>query len=211
MASSVTTTTTCSLHRRTVTIRDPSSDEYYSSREELLTQNDTEGLDSHHPRELDIRRSPTPAIEDPGTSAWHIWSAQAAADPWGNAAPTSAINNPDYPTGSWNPGDYERASAQNARDAPDPIFATDNVYIEDEHIDASPPYFRRGALAIPRARNGLHSPAYDRHDPFAALQRNYIPFPTARRNQIQAVPFGQWPSESDTSDSSDESNWSYYR
>ncbi len=77
-----------------------------------------------------------------------------------------------------------------------------------EQIDASPPYFAREALAIPRAQFGHHSPAYDTRvtDPFAALRRNTIPFPTTRRNQILPVPFRQWPDESDTSESSSESD-----
>ncbi len=98
LASVSTTATTRSLHRQTVTIRTPSPDEYYSSREELTPNNDT--------RELDGRRSPSPWLEDPCTSAWHIRGAQEA-DPWGNAAPSSAANDPDYPTGTWNPGDVE--------------------------------------------------------------------------------------------------------
>ncbi len=190
-------TTTHSLHRRTFTIRDPSPDEYYSSREELSPDNDT--------RELDGRRSPTPWLEDPGTSVWHIQGAQAA-DPWGDAMPSNATNDPDYPTESWNPGDRERAAVQNEQDNADPVFATDNVYIEDEHIDASPLYITRRALAAPRSRTGLHLPNYSVTDPFAALRRNYVPFPTTGRHYVPPVPFGQWPDESDTSDSSDESD-----
>ncbi len=159
LASVSTTTTTCSLHRRTITIRDPSSDEYYSSQEELPTQHDTGELNNCH--------SPIPEPEDPGTSVWHIWSAQAT-DPWGDATHANPDNDPDYPAGSWNPGDRERALAENARD--EPVFASDNVYVEDEHIDASPPYITTRALAAPRARNGYHSPTYSRTDPFAALQ-----------------------------------------
>ncbi len=151
-------------------IRDPSSDEYYSSREELPTSNDTRELDRRRSWEFDIRRSPTPNIEDPGTSAWHIRAAQAAADPWGNAVPSDAINDPDYSTGTWNAGDRERALAQNEQDADDPVFATNNVYVKDKHIDASSPYITRGALAAPRSRTGLHSPTYSRTDPFAALR-----------------------------------------
>ncbi len=160
LASVSTTTTTHSLHRRTITIRDPSSNEYYSSREELPTPHDTE---------LDRRRSLTPAIEDPGTSAWHIRAAQATADPWGDAVPSNTANDPDYPAGSWNAGDAERARAQNEQNTPDP-FAADNVYIEDKHIDASPPYITRNAMAAPRSRAGPHSPNYSHTDPFAALQ-----------------------------------------
>ncbi len=145
-----------------------------------------------------------PWLEDPGTLEWHIRGAQTAKDPWGDATPSDTANDPNYPAGSWNPGDRNRALVQNAED--EPVFATDNVYIEDKHIDALPPYFAREALAIPRTRTGLHSPNYSVNDPFAALWRNYIPFPTVRRNQILPVPYGQWPSESDTSDSSNESD-----
>ncbi len=113
---------------------------------------------------------------------------------------------PELPAGSWEPGDRERAAAQNEQEAPDPIFALDNVYVEDEHIDASPPYVTRGALAAPRSRTGLHSPTYSRTDPFATLRRNYVPFPSSGRRYVPPVPFGQWPDESDTSDSSDESD-----
>ncbi len=194
LASISTTTTTRSLHRRAITIWDPSSDEYFSSREDLPTRNDTGETGAGC-------QSPTPWLEDPGTSAWHIRGAQDR-DPWGDAMHANPNNNPDYPSGTWNPGDRERAIAQNAEN--EPVFATNNVYIEDEHIDASPPYFTREALAIPRARAGLHSPSYSRTDPFAALRRNYIPFPTTRRNQIPPVPYRQWPDKSDTSDSSDE-------
>ncbi len=128
LASVSTTTTTRSLHRRTITIQDPSSDgEYYSSREELLTGNDTAGLDGRRSREFDDSRLPVPTIgdsrhpwewddfhaanepEDPGTLAWHIRAAEAAADPWGDAAPSNAANDPNYPAGFWNPGDRERA------------------------------------------------------------------------------------------------------
>ncbi len=199
VASTSTTTTTRSLHRRTVTIWDPSSDgEYYSSREELPTRNDT--------REFDLHHSPTPWIEDPGTSAWHIRAAEAAADPWGDAAPSNTTHNPEYPAGSWEPGDRERAIAQNEQDAPGP-FARDNIYVENEHIDTLPPYITRAALAAPRARTGLHSPTYSRTNPFTALRRNSIPFPTERRRYVLNVPFGQWPDESDSSDSSTESDW----
>ncbi len=52
----------------------------------------------------------------------------------------------------------------------DPIFATKNVYVKDKHIDASPPYITRGALAAPRSRTGIHSPVYSRTDPFTALR-----------------------------------------
>ncbi len=197
VASISTMTTTRSLHRRTVTLRDPSSDgEYYSSREELPTTNDTRELDEHH--------SPTPWLEDPGTSEWHIRGAQAA-DPWGGAASSDANNNPEYPAGSWEPGDRERAIAQNEQDAPGP-FARDNVYIEDEHVNASPRYFVAEALLAPRARTTPRSPHYNRADPFAALRRNSIPFPTEGRHYIPPVPYGQWPDESDSSDSSTESD-----
>ncbi len=195
LASVSTMTTTCSLHRRMIMIRDTSSDEYLSSREDFPTRHDTE--------EPDRRHSPTPEPEDPGTSAWHIRDAQAA-DPWGEAMPADADSDPDYPTGTWNPGDRERALAQIEWDLPVPVL--DNDDLQPKQIDASPPYFTGEALAIPRARNGLHSPAYDVRDPFAALRRNYIPFPTVRRNRIPPVPFGQWPDESDSSDSSDESD-----
>ncbi len=115
------------------------------------------------------------------------------------------LTTPTTHAGSWEPGDRERAAAQNEQEAPDPIFALDNVYVEDEHIDASPPYFIRAALAVPRSRTGLHLPNYDRHDPFTALRRNSIPFPTQGRRYVPPVPFGQWPDESDASDSSTES------
>ncbi len=176
----------------------PPPDEYYSSQEELSPDHDT--------RELDGCHSPTPWPEDPGTLAWHIRAAEDAADPWGDAAPSNATNDPDYPTGSWEPGDRERAAAQNEQDAPSP-FARDNVYIEDKHIDASPSYITRRALAAPRSRTGPHSPTYNRTDPFAALRRNYIPFSPTGRRYVPPVPFGQWPDESNTSDSSDESDW----
>ncbi len=201
LASMSTTTTTCSLHRRMFTIWSSSSDKYYSSQEELPTHHDTTGIDRRHPGELDNHRSLTPAIEDPGTLEWHIWGAQNH-DPWGNATHASPDNDPDYPAGTWNPGDREHALAQNAWD--EPVFAANNVYIEDEQIDASPPYFTWEALAIPRTRTGPHSPSYSVTDPFAALRRNYIPFSTVRRNRIPPVPYGQWPDESDTSDSSNE-------
>ncbi len=98
LASVSTMTTTHSLHRRTITIRDPSPDEYYSSREDL-PQNDTPGTSER-------RRSPTPELEDPGTSAWHIRGAQNR-DPWGDITNANPDNDPDYPTGTWNPGDRE--------------------------------------------------------------------------------------------------------
>ncbi len=170
LASVSTTTTTHSLHQRTFTIRSTSSNKYFLSQEDLLTRNDTTRSNERH-------RSPAAEPEDPGTSVWHIRAAEAA-DPWGDATLANPDNDPNYPAGSWNPGDRERALAQNAREA----------------------------LAIPRTRNGYHSPAYDVHDPFAPLRRNYIPFPTSRRGRIPPVPFGQWPNESDTSDSSDEPN-----
>ncbi len=198
LASVSTTTTTRSLHRRTVTIRSASSDEYHTSQEDLPTNHDT--------RELDECRLPNPEPEDPGTSTWHIRAAQEAADPWGDAAPSNAANDPEYPTGAWAPGDRERALLQNKQQAPDPLFTLDNVYIKDEHIDASPPYFTRAALAAPRSRAGPHSPHYSRADPFATLRQNSVPFPAERRRYILPVPFGQWPDESDTSDSSDESD-----
>ncbi len=89
-----------------------------------------------------------------------------------------------------------------------PIPVLDNDDLQPEQIDASPPYFAREALAIPRTQYGHHSPAYETHvpDPFTALQRNTIPFPTTRRNWVPPVPFRQWPNESDTSDSSDKSD-----
>ncbi len=212
MASTTTTTTTRSLHRRAITIRDPSPDgEYYSSREELPTNHDTE-CDERRSNELDVRaieRRPSPrggdGPEDPGTSAWHIRSAEAAADPWGGAATANADNDPEYPTGSWEPGDRERALAQNEQDAAGP-FARDNVYVEDESIDASPGYFIREALHAQRARTGVQAPRYSQHDPFAALRRNSIPFPTERRRYIPPVPYGQWPDDPDSSDSSTESD-----
>ncbi len=187
------------------------------SREELPTRNDTE-FDRPHSGEFDVSHSLTPAIEDrhhsrerdqpedPGTSAWHIRSAEAIADPWGEAAPVEANDDPTYPSGTWNPGDRERALAQNEREASDPIFAHDNVYVKDEYIDASPPYFIGAAMATPRSRTGVRSPCYDRNDPFAALRRNSIPFPAEGRCYVPPVPFGQWPDESDTSDSSTESD-----
>ncbi len=112
----------------------------------------------------------------------------------------------DYPSGSWNPGDRERALKQIEWDQPIPVLDNDDV--PDEQIDASLPYFAREALAISRAQFGHHSPPYDVHvpDPFATLWRNTIPFPTMRRNRILPVPFGQWPDESDSSDSSTESD-----
>ncbi len=204
LASVSTTTTTRSLHRRTITVRPPSSDrEYYSSREEGSPQHDTE-LDGRRSGELDIRRSPTPWPEDPGTSAWHIRAAEAA-DPWGNAAPSDAIADNEYPAGSWEPGDRERALAQNEQDTPGP-FARDNVHVEDEQIDASPGYYIREALTAPRARTGVRSPRYDQNDPFAPLRRNSIPFPTERRRYVPPVPFGRWPDDPDSSDSSTESD-----
>ncbi len=104
--------------------------------------------------------------------------------------------------GSWNPRDRERALAQIEWDSPVPVL--DNNNLQPEQIDASPPYFAREALAIPRMRMGFHSPTYNVRDPFATLRRNTIPFPTVRRNRVPPVPFGQWPDEPDTSDSSDE-------
>ncbi len=123
---------------------------------------------------------PNPWLEDPGTSAWHIRGAQTA-DPWGNATPANADHDPDYPAGSWNPGDREQALMQNAWD--EPVFATDNIYIEDKHIDASPPYFTREALAAPRARNEYHSPSYSLTDPFAALRRSLGASTSGHRGQ----------------------------
>ncbi len=209
VASTTTTTTTHSLHRRTITIRDPSpDDEYYSSREELPT---------HHDTGLDNSRAQIPAIEDrqdpwewdqpedPRTSEWHIRAAVPTRDPWGDAAPSTDARDPEYPAGAWNPGDRTRALAQNEQDAPGP-FARDNVYIEDEQIDASPGYFVQQALTAPRARVGVRSPHYDRNDPFTPLRRNSIPFPAEGRRYVPPVPFGQWPDESDTSDSSTESD-----
>ncbi len=115
-------------------------------------------------------------------------------------------NDPDYLTGSWNPGDRERALAQIEWDQP--ISVLDDDDLQPKQIDASPPYFAREALAIPRTQFGYHSPAYDVRapDPFATLRQNTIPFPTTRRNQVPPVPFGQWSDKSDTSDSSDESD-----
>ncbi len=194
LASVSTTTTTRSLHRRTITVWDPSSNKYYSSREDSPTRNNTLRIDARH-------CSPTPKLEDPGTLAWHIQGAQNR-DPWGETTDVEPHNDPDYRAGSWNPRDRERALAQIEWDLPIPVL--DNDDLQPEQIDASLPYFTREALAISRTRNGLHSPAYNVHDPFAALRQNYIPFPTTRRNQIPPVPFGQWPDESDTSDSSDE-------
>ncbi len=198
LASARPMTNTRSIHRRTVTIRSTSSDEYFSSREDL-SRNNTPGTSSV------VRRSPAPEPIDPGTSAWHIQSAQAT-DPWGEATNASTSNDPNYPVGSWNPGDRERALAQIKWDLPVPVLENDNLSIKQ--IDALPPYFAREALAIPRAQFGYHSPAYDTRapDPFATLRRNTIPFPTTRRNQIPPVPFGQWPDKSDTSDSSSESD-----
>ncbi len=209
VASTSTTTTTRSLHRRTITIRDPSSDgEYYSSREEFPTR--------HH-TELDARRSPAPVIEDrqipwewdqpedPRTSEGHIRAATRAHDPWSGATYARAAPDPEYPSGTWNPGDRERALAQNERDAPGP-FARDNVYVEDDQIDASPGYFVSQALTAPRARTGVRSPGYERNDPFAPLRRNSIPFPAEGRRYVPPVPYGQWPDESDSSDSSTESD-----
>ncbi len=217
VASISTTTTTRSLHRQTITIRTPSSDgEYYLSREELPSHHDTE-LDRLRSGEFDISHSPTPVIEDrprswewdqpedPGTSEWHIRAATTARDPWGEAAHAAATPDPAYPSGAWNPGDRERALAQNEQDAPGP-FARDNVYVEDEQIDASLGYFIQEALTAPRARVGVRSPHYDRNDPFAPLRRNSIPFPTERRRYVPPVPYGQWPDESDSSDSSTESD-----
>ncbi len=203
LASVSTTTTTCSLHRRTFTIWSTPSDEHLSSREELPTQHNNEELDGRHSGGFDDRHPPAPKPEDPGTSEWHI-RADQAHDPWGKAANADATNDPDYPVGTWNAGDRERALAQLEWDQPVPVL--DNDDLQPEQINASPPYFARGALAILRARNGLHLPTYSCTDPFAALRRNYIPFPTERRNRIPAVPFGQWPNESDASDSSDESD-----
>ncbi len=114
-----------------------------------------------------------------GTSVWHIWSTQTA-DPWGEIAHAGADNDPNYPAGSWNSGDRERALAQIEWDQP--ILILDNDDLDPSQIDASPPYFAREALAIPRAQFGHHSPTYNANDPFAALQRNTIPFPTMRRN-----------------------------
>ncbi len=196
VASISTTTTTRSLHRRTVTIRDSSSDEYHSSREELPTLRDTREVGEHH------TLSPWP--EDPGTSMWHIQATQAA-DPWGDAMPSDTDSDPDYPAGSWESGDRERALAQNEQEAPSP-FARDKVYIEDEQIDASPGYYIREAITAPRARTGVRPPHYDQNDPFAALRRNSIPFPAEGRRYVPPVPYGQWPDESDSSDSSTESD-----
>ncbi len=191
-------TTACSIHRQTVMIQSTSSDEYFSSQENLPTRNDTPG-----PSES--RCSPAPEPEDPGTLVWHIRSAQTA-DPWGDAAHVDAVNDNNYPAGTWNPGDRERALAQLEWDQPVPVL--DSNDLQPEQIDTSPPYFAREALAIPRAQFGHHSPAYDTRvpDPFAALRRNTIPFPTTRRICVPPVPFGQWPDESDSSDSSDESD-----
>ncbi len=190
-------TTTCSIHRRTITIRSTSSDEYFSSREDL-TWNATLGPSQR-------RRSPTPDIIDPGTSEWHIWAAEAA-DAWGEATNASPNNDPDYPSGTWNEGDREAALAQIEWDQPVPIL--DEFEIPVKQIDASPPYFAQEALAVPRAQFRYHSPLYNTHDPgpFAALQQNTIPFPTTQRNRVPCVPFRQWPDESDTSNSSTESD-----
>ncbi len=104
------------------------------------------------------------------------------------------------------PQDPGIPETENARNESDLVFATDNVYLKDEHVDASPPYFTRAVLATPRARIGPRSPTYDPNDPFAALQRNSVPFPTMRRRYIPPVPFRQWPDKSDASDSSTESD-----
>ncbi len=95
--------------------------------------------------------------------------------------------------------------APRTQEAPGP-FARDNIYVEDEQIDASPGYFVQEALTAPRARTGVQSPRYNHHDPFAPLRQNSIPFPTEGRRYVPPVPYGQWPDESDSSDSSTESD-----
>ncbi len=109
------------------------------------------------------------------------------------------------PTIPWGPGTQGIENEHSHRSSGTSLSQSSTVPSSNQsRSTASPPYFTREALAVPRVRNGLHSPTYNVTDPFAALWQNYIPFPTTRRNRIQAVPFGQWPDESDTSDSSDE-------
>ncbi len=155
-------------------IRDLSPNEYYSSRRS------SDPTQYRGVRRTSLPQHPGLRTQAPQRGTYGVHRQQTHGAMLCLLMP---LTTPTTPAGSWNAGDREQALAQNEQDADDPVFTTDNVYIEDEHIDASPPYFTREALATPRARTGLHSPSYSHTDPFATLRRNYIPFPTARRDE----------------------------
>ncbi len=129
-------TTTRTLHRRTVMLWTPSSDgEYYSSREELrpttipsLTDVARGSSTTVTPQHPSLRTGAVPGsgnyLRTPGPQRG-TYGLHRQQDPWGDAAPTNTNHDPEYPAGSWEPGDRERALAQNEQEAPGP-FARDN-------------------------------------------------------------------------------------
>ncbi len=87
---------------------------------------------TYRPRHLGVAHTGCPGSRTHGAMATHA----------------SPNNNPDYPAGSWNPGDRERALAQIEWDQPIPVLDSDNL--QPEQIDASPPYFAREAIGHPQ-------------------------------------------------------------